>query len=486
MASIKNHHSLLNCIAMTVVLAFVSACEPQDVGDPFGYEKLRRELGEAMPDGSGVEVQLVEARGDVTEMVDGVETKVGTAFAPNPVLDEFLDKKIRIVPDFSRLHSGHANGVGRKFFGRLSSMAPAIEDIEAWESMTWLDSVLNMGRGFLPVAQSARVANHSWVGNAEHPELPGTRNVEALRRLDWLIETDDFIQVAGFNGSGDSPLFASAWNAIVVSHVVGAYAAGSAPVGQTDYPPGRIRPDIVAEETYPSSAAARVSSAAALLVQAARMTRNPSRALDRSVAVNRAGVRVFAGESSEVIRAALMAGATAVPTEGEASEKPVGLHPQYGAGRLDVHNSYQVIVGGESDSREDGAAQGSVIPTAGFDYDDAFGGSAGSNVTATYAIAGRDAPVGLTAALIWNARILPGRRLAFGQGAQLFSLVLQLYDVSDPGGEELIASSKVWPDNRQFLRHPLEANRNYELRIAAASGQPLFSWDYGLAWRMAP
>ncbi|MBT8442650.1 MAG: hypothetical protein KJO76_09720, partial [Gammaproteobacteria bacterium] len=254
MRSKTNHHSQIDCVAVIAALAFVAACAPQEPIDPFGYEKLKRELGEAIPDGSGVEVQLVEARSDVTKMVDGIETKIGTAFAPNPVLDDFFDKDIRVVPDSSRLFSGHANGVGRKFFGRNASMAPAIDDIEAWESMTWLDSVLNIGRRLLPAAQSARIANHSWVGNAEHPELPGTRNVEALRRLDWLAATDEFVQVVGFNGNGDSPLFASAWNAIVVSHSAGAYAAGSAPVGHADYPPGRIRPDIVVEESNPSSA----------------------------------------------------------------------------------------------------------------------------------------------------------------------------------------------------------------------------------------
>ena len=486
MTSSTVRNFLLNHVTAIVATVFICACTPQEPSDPFGYEKLKRELGESIPDGSGVEVQLVEPRGDVTEMVDGIETKTGTAFAPNPVLDEFIDKNIRIVPDFSRLYSGHANGVGRKFFGRRTSMAPAIEDIEAWESMTWLDSVLNSGRRLLPNAQTARIANHSWVGNAEHPELPGTRNVEALRRLDWLIATDDFIQVAGFNGSGDSPLFASAWNAVVVSHIDGAYAAGSAPVGHADYPPGRIRPDIVAEETYPSSAAARVSSAAALLVHTARteMSRSSERA--DSGAVNRAGVRISTGENSEVVRAALMAGATPVLIEGEGSDEAPGLHPQFGAGRLDISNSYHVIVGGESDSLEDGATQNNVIPTAGFDYDGAFGGSGGSNITATYAIAGHGEPVGLTAALIWNARVRTGRGLVFDQEAQVFGIGLYLYDVSSPGGGELVASSETWPDNRQFLRHSLAANRDYELRVVAASGQAAFSWDYGLAWRMAP
>lgn len=485
MKSGTNNISLFRCAALTASIALIVACTPQEPDDPFGYEKLKRALGESIPDGSGVEVQLVEARSDVTEMVDGVEEKIGTAFAPNPVLDDFIDKDIRIVSDFSRLYSGHANGVGRKFFGHETSMAPAIEDIEVWESMAWLDSVLNMGRRLLPNAQSARIANHSWVANAEHPELPGTRNVEVLRRLDWLIATDDFIQVAGFNGSGDSPLFASAWNAIVVSHIDGAFAAGSAPVGHADYPPGRNRPDIVVEETNPSSAAARVSSAAALLVHFARTNAPPlSETVDRP-AVNRAGVRVSPAENSEVIRAALMAGATPVLTEGEVVAESPGLHPQFGAGRLDVFNSYHVIAGGESDSREDRGGEEMLISNAGFDYDGAFGGSAGRNATATYAIAGRDEPVGLTAALIWNARVQTGRRLVFDREAQIFGIGLYLYDMSKSDGGELVASSETWPDNRQFIRHSLAANRDYELRVVAVSGEAAFNWDYGLAWRMA-
>ena len=55
--------------------------------------------------------------------------------------------------------------------------------------------------------------------------MPARRSVEILRRLDWLIESDEFIQVVGFNGDPDTPLLSAAWNAVTVSHIDGAYDA---------------------------------------------------------------------------------------------------------------------------------------------------------------------------------------------------------------------------------------------------------------------
>jgi hypothetical protein len=469
-----------------VSTVLISACGPGEPADPFGHQKLKRELGDATPDGSGVEVHLVEARQDITEVVDGVEKKIGTAFAPNPVLDEFIDKNIRFVPEFSRLYSGHANSVGGKFFGHNASMAPGIEDIEAWESMAWMDSVLNTGRRVLPTAQSARVANHSWVANAEHPELPGTRNVEILRRLDWMIETDEFIQVVGFNGSADSPLLASAWNAITVSQIDGARASGAAPVGHDDYRPGRFRPDVVVEEASPSSAAARVSSAAALLVDAGRVNGGPPQESSLGRMVNRAGVTIRTAERSEVVRAALMAGANRVSIDGNPPGAAAGLDERFGAGRLDVFDSYRIIAGGEHDSVEDTDGSKGDMPDHGFDYDGAFGGAHGSNSSATYSFVGRDESIDFTAALVWNAQVPTGRGLLFNQPARVVGLILSLYDMSATDGGELIVRSNMSPDNRQFIRHRLEAQSRYELRVEVAPAQALFAWDYALAWSATP
>ena len=58
-----------------------------------------------------------------------------------------------------------------------------------------------------PLSARARVANHSWVGDAQ------AGNSDSLRRLDWLIARDEFVNVVGLtNGGPNPPLLSSAYN----------------------------------------------------------------------------------------------------------------------------------------------------------------------------------------------------------------------------------------------------------------------------------
>ena len=469
-------------IVVILACAILAGCGPAPVDDdPFGYEQLKRELGADAPDGSGVAVHLVEASMDITEEVDGVETKVGTGFAPNIGVLEFSGKNIEVIPGVFAHHSGHATGMGRKFFGNTTSTSPGIDDVIAWESMTWMGAVLNVGRDRLPASSRARVANHSWVGSADHPELPGTRNLQALRRIDWLVDEDEFVQVAGFSGDATSPLFSSAHNVIAVSHVEGAYTATAAPVGSGDYPDGRARPLLVVPELNPSSSVARVSSAIALLIETGHSDASLSSDPVTSATKNRNGDTIFNAERSEVIRAALLAGAVPVAQQSVID----GLDLRYGAGRLNVRNSVEIIRAGEHNSIEDEPDRASPIIGHGFDYDPEFGGST-RNTRATYAL--RVPPGGgtLTATLTWNAQVSTGVGLAFDRHVAVVDLDLVLNEVAASGERRPVAVSASRVDNVEIVRVSLDAGKDYEIQVVAGPGQSPFRRDYGLAWRMAP
>ena len=487
-----------------MICACLAACAPpQDSPDTFGYEKLRRELGTATADGSGVMVQLVEARTAIAEEIDGVKTSIATGFAPNIGDMEFIGKEFLVTPQIFGHFSGHATGMGRKFFGNTISTSPGIVDIQVYESIIWLDAVLNLGRNRLPVAQAERIANHSWVGSMEHPELPGTRNVRALRRIDWLVATDEFIQVAGFNGNPNSPVFSAGWNVISTSHIDGASVSGSASVGHDDYPRDRVRPDIVVRESNPSSATARVSSAAAVLIEAGHGDENSSKDLARSLTMNRSGDVIFNAERNEVIKAALMTGADRTifadaPLSAESSPEVTGfrlnesdrtkngLDRRYGAGHLNVYNSYGVIIGGETNSAEDEPAPDRFLMGSGFDYDESFGGLRDSNEQGTYFLSAATGSMRLIATLVWNAKITAGTDLKFDRPARVFDLDLYLYDVSDPDSWKPVTHSASRTDNTETVRFDLLPGIDYALRVATAPGQSQFEWDYALAWRIAP
>jgi hypothetical protein len=363
--------------------------------------------------------------------------------------------------------------------------------------MTWIGSVLNMGSARLPETSTARIASHSWVGNADHPELPARRSVEILRRLDWLIETDEFIQVVGFNGDPGSPLLSAAWNAVSVSHIAGAYATESPIVGWDDYPDGRIRPDIVVPERNPSGATARVASAVAVLIDGARSASAGSASIGSfSTALpSRAGERFVNAERGEVIKAALMAGASrAVPQRGDsagiadyrtADQRAVnGLDRRYGAGALDIYTSYQIVTAAEHDSSEDRGAGHEDFPARGFDFDPSFGGGGASNASASYRVSAAPGERELTVALVWNARASSGQRLRFDTPTAVLDLDLALYELDDDGAPLDIVASRSRVDNTEHITARLAANRDYSLRVETGSGQDSFEWDYALAWRL--
>jgi hypothetical protein len=461
--------------------------------EDIGFTALQAELGAATPDGSSLPlVTQCEAESLIDHEADGRTDKV-PVWMPDPANREFSGKKIVDKSGSPPVYSGHATGVGSRFYGKTSSIAPGIASIESYLATDWLDQGFLKGNGaFKPAYTGGRVANHSWIGSAAGRD-PGD-----LRRIDWVVGTDEYVQVVG-PCRDHKPLLGSAFNTIAVGSAAGESGAGSIAVDAV-YAAGRTCPQLVAPLKNASSTVPVVAAAAALLIELGHT--DPGLSRDPAVrhTTNRNGDTITNAERSVVVKAALMAGADRAthnsvmidgitPNIDDYRMKPEdrtadGLDRRYGAGQLNIYNSYHIIAAGEQNSREDAPAAGGAISDHGFDYDPFFGGQGGSNSVASYQFAVGKASGRLWAALVWNIDIDAGGGPYFVGSAALYDMDLLLYDVTEPAAPQLVAASSGSGGNTENLWVELNGKRQYRLQVSPGAGQRAFSWDYALAWRI--
>ncbi len=432
-----------------------------------GYGKLTSEYGGSLATGSNVPVTIVESGGypDVND-------------------DRFTPGKT-LTPRTGTLGStSHATIVGALFFGDSSgfsqrSVAPGIANIDmyntSWSSAYFLTPG-TIGPHTSP--NGSRVATHAYG--------EGT-TLSNLSRIDWVVQADDYAQVVGSNlvsGHGNG------FNSIAVAPVAG--VSGSALNGSvevsagTPYVAGRYRPDVTGPRGTTSDAIGATGGIVALLVSRGKTTTS------HHSYTARPGYTVTSGDTSEVIKAALMAGASRFTSgnldtvnisnyRSAGNQTNNGLDKRFGAGLVNVYTSYKIIDAGEQDSNEDGAlGQNGGISQYGFDYDPAFGGADSSNATATYGFKAT-ANGKFAASLVWNLKVAgpQGEYNNFSSAATLYDLDLKLIDVT--AGNAIVQSSASTIDNTENLWVDLIADHIYQMQVTTKSVS--FTWDYGLAWQ---
>lgn len=465
-----------------------------------GYNALSAQWVGALPTGAGVNVTQVEADAGGNRPSN---TTAGTG--------TFAGKTFTFRSPFSAA-SGHAIAVGNNLYGNGIALAPGITTIDSYEAGDWLgiNTDINgnsLGQGILQYNTSnnpqvslngSRVANHSWIYTGSNV----SQALELLERNDWLIATDDLIQVAGTNngsGSTNQALFTYGANTISVGlsnqnngigtpTVLTPSGSGGHQVygrqGTYQHP----RPDLVVPESATSWATPVVGSAAALLIQASKD--NPAWSAV-SYSAPRSLQTIRAADTSEVIRAALLAGADRSYYNSDgvrlldyrataATQAANGLDTRVGAGQLNIRNSYNSLAG----AQHVGAASGSgtAIPDAGFDYDPQFGGATGSNATAAYQFTGGWTGQNFAAALVWNANIEINDITGFGgveTAANIHNFNLKLWDISTPATPVLVSQSISDRENTENIFTTLVAGKNYQLEVSSVDS---VNWDYGLAW----
>ncbi len=456
-------------LALAALLAAPLASAAPAYTAAIGYERLVAEFGEDVPTGHGVSVAQVEPpSGDDAPRV-----------GPDRGHRNLSDVRLHAPRGHVAWGSRHATSVANLFYGRGRSIAPGIRDVEVYAAADFIRMVAGWRQ--LPAAarSGARVWNHSWVGGA------GPHVASVLARFDAVAHEEDWIVVCGVRNKGNNdPYLASAYNAIAVGMSNGRHAKGAAHVNSA-YNSGRTRPHLVAPMNTSSASVPLVSAAAALLLEAGT---DPLLSRDRASTIG--GRRLYNAQRASVVKAALLAGAsrTAIPLTAIEGETPPawreraahrtdnGLDRRFGAGQLDVDNSYRIVAGGEFNSRQDQPGD-ALLASAGFDFDPAFGGLDDSNGSATYELVAA-ADGRLAVALVWP--VTPDTHAP--ANTRVHDLALTLLDGTD--GERRVAHADGRSDNDEHLYAPVKADHRYRIVVGRALDQAPFASEYALAWRI--
>lgn len=426
-------------MVLCAVLVLCAAGAQADWMSEVGFTQLKAELGANMPTGAGITVAQVEAG-------DGSGN-----YLPNPT-----DFSGKIFTDMSQTGtsgiSAHATYVGDCFYGN-SNMSPGITTIDEYEATDFIDNVLNFGYAPAPQRMTERVANFSWIGSFG----AGSADAQVLQRFDYMLTQSHLLAVIATNNGASTTvptLLTSSYNGITVGRTDGQDAHGYTAVDGA----GRIAVDIVATSPHgaeTSYATPTVGSAATLLYQAAD--------LDSNLAAAR--------NQPEVIKAILMAGATKsqFPNWTRNSTQPLDL--TYGAGELNVYNSYMLLKAGQHS-----ASSTATVSNTGWDYANV---TKGSNHYYYFDVTGNSADQ-LSVMLTWDEVITNTRSNLWNPTVTLPNLDLKLFSASGFTLGSMIDSSVSAVDNVQCVYQTALLPGRYALEVSSLSG----SANYALAWQM--
>ncbi|MEM6364220.1 MAG: hypothetical protein AAF745_07330 [Planctomycetota bacterium] len=436
-----------------VLLVVVSSAMPAvaDWRDEIGYTALQLELGAATPTGAGVAVSMAEAPTSAGAYMPDVDSSVFSGIL-------FTD-----VTNTSTGVRGHATTTASHFFGDTNSTAPDVSSVAVFDANDWIDQLggVTLTSGFEPVTHASyAVQNHSWIVPANSGnDLAAIANLS--QRIDHLVNRDGVLIIGGSSNGGSVPhLTGQSYNSILVGNSYEPHGAGQTVTNGV----GRQRPDIVAPETRTSRSTPRVASAAAMLHEA------------------------FGGTSAshtEVMRAALMAGATKdeFSTWDRTVTRPID--ETYGAGELNVYHSYKILDGGEFD----GSIVSPVSPVGLYGYDYHSAAPAPSMTPLLYDF---HVPTGmvmeeLSVFLQWNIDVRDALTGIDDPTGELFSPVVDLSPGGDLADFELtlfdplgsvidVSDSPV--DNFEHLYLTNLSEGTYQLQVSGDRAD-----TFGLAWR---
>lgn len=436
-----------------VVLSTASPSLAQTDKDKVGFTQLALEEGGSLEDGAGLSVGIVEAP-------DG-----SSNYLPNTADGQFSGKTITNgTPGGSSAANGHATSVGRRFFGNTSSMSPGVTSITGFEANDWIGRVLGFdtdpvaagNQKAAPLSQSSfAVMNHSYIGNGN--SLADA--TEMNRRLDLVADRDNVTMIVGANNSGSTPqLFAHAYNNITVGLTDGGHSTGATTFNGS----GRFKPDIVAPHgTMPSNSFTSFSTP--FVSSAATVLRHKGNNMGGNAALN------------EVTKAVLLAGATKDEFGGWSNSPTQPLDSTFGAGELNIYNSYNILDGGEFNGTSS-IMTAPVIPDMGWDYVDSI--TTSESLFYNFDIVSPSADASII--LNWNVSISDSGGVLDYDTMDFANLDLQLYNSAGGVLGSLVAESISTVDNVEHLYLTGLATGEYSIAVQGISG----TTDYALAWNI--
>lgn len=426
------------------------------------------------------------ALADAVNLFDGagvkllqIESLAGPdAYLPDVTNPAFTGKQITDLGG-QGVPSWHADVVGELAYGLETSAAPAVDQIGAqWSSTYLLASLRSSQPSALPGDLSSYdLMNHSWIDSVSATSA----NLRTVAKFDYQIAQSGLVATVA-TGNVEYNTTTGLWRGFTHPTLL-AYSHNAMVVGVSDgyssrgvLGDGRSRPDLVAPGVQSvtgsrgrtSWATAQVGSAAALLMGEAR---------------NRGWAY---GDDPRVIRSALMAGAVKLGPRSnvvldasgalgtlagwQADDPQTPLDPYQGAGQLNVVRSWQAM----SFGRQIGQSNDLLMPN-GYDLN-----TLAAEQNRAYYFDLHAAAEEFSAVLNWYARVgVSGETWT----TTVDDLNLRLYEVGVGGFtvvSELAASTSP-VDNIEHLYLPgLEAGRYALVVEGAAVGQ-----TYGLTW-LAP
>ena len=346
--------------------------------------------------------------------------------------------------------SGHAGGVAGNFYS-VASKALRLDNCEA-------NYFFGFIVGSLATNFADPLANQSFTfGNVAASTQQSIDRI--YDNYSWQYNTL-FISAANNGGAVSPP--ATSYNGLAV----GAYG-GSSSAGPT-IDNGRAKPDLTAPGGSTSFSTPLVTGAAALLQQA--------------------GLRGDGGDTNSAVdarvtKALLMNGA--IKPAGWTNQIPSPLDPRYGAGVLNVFNSYKQLAGGKhgfNDSTSVSAncphpptgVAGTVGVLSGWDFNTNTSSAAANGVNHYYfnvTNAVNGAMFTATATLVWNRH---------SNQAGINNLDLFLYDAMSGN---LVGCSTSLVDNVEHLWLPRLAQGRYDLQVVKCGGSTVSASEpYALAF----
>ncbi|HEX4084152.1 MAG TPA: S8 family serine peptidase [Chthoniobacteraceae bacterium] len=333
-------------------------------------------------------------------------------------------------PNRSGSESNHADSVAQNFYALYGSVSPGVRHVSNYETSLFYRSVI-VGE----LDTTARVFNQSF-------EF-GNHNAAQDEKYDNYIARYHPVVASGIGDGGSVLTPADCYNGLGVGAYGGSTSTGPAAGG-------RSKPDITAPASATSYSTPLVSGAAALLIQEGlRLKTNANAATD-----------------SRTVKALLLTGAAKPSGWSHTSTAP--LDPNYGAGVLNVYNSYEELMGGRYSPGTNG-----INASRGWSYG-IITSKAKAAGTADYTISTGSSGA-LIATLVWNK----------GYGAAGINQI-SLF-VFDSGGNQL-AESVSTVDNVQHIYLTGLSGGTYRIEVQKAAGRigsaavAAASCTYALAW----
>lgn len=419
--------------------------------------------------GSGIRVGQSEApeNGDFNWEVDPADVA-----EPNGFITYYTNGlSSSTFPNAINGNSGHADNVGQMFYDPNTGVATNILHVDDPAAEYYFNTIIANSQT-LPTGITDAVVNESFSF--------GALDVSSQQTVDsdydnYSVQFKTLFVSAACNFSINPTVCApgTAYNCVSV----GVYQGDSSHGPTIDN--GRCKPDLVAETptgtwTETSFSTPLVAGAAAILIQAGRRGDGGS------------GSVTNAATSAITVKALLINGA--VKPADWSNVPPQPLNTNYGAGVMNVFNSYEQLAGGRhgynyATNISLNAAHPPLVTSAavpvlnGWDYNTNTSSATNDtvnhyffNVTNSFT----NAMFTLTSTLVWNRH---------QNKTAINNLALYLYNAAN---NNLVASSTSVVDNVQHVFIPKLAQGRYDLQVWKAGGANIVTTNetYALAWEI--